>query len=306
MPDRPGHETVGQTLCLSDGRQLGYAEFGDPQGSPAFHFHGFPGTRLTASLHAEDATAAGVRLIAPDRPGMGLSDFQRRRRIADWPHDVSELADALGIDRFAVLGVSGGGPYALACACEIPQRISLCGVISGMVPIDYAMQAENVKRTNVALFRMARRTPWLLRPVIWLALGRISRNEEAMRKTLRSTLGELPTQDRELMEDASIEPIVVEDAMEVHRHGSKGCAYELKLYGRDWGLRLEDIACEDIRVWHGELDVNLPAEAMRKLVERIPNCKATFYPNEAHLSTILRHGPEFMTAVRQASGSFAS
>ena len=303
MFDGTGTAAVDQTLRLRDGRQLGYAEFGDPQGSPAFHFHGFPGTRLTARLHAADAAEAGVRLISPDRPGMGLSDFQARRRIIDWSADVSELADALGIDRFAVLGLSGGGPYALACACEIPQRLTLCGIISGMVPIDYAMQAQNVKRTNVALFRMARRTPWLLHPVIWLALGRISRNEEAMRKTLRASFGELPPQDRELMEDPSIERVIVEDAMEVHRHGSKGCAHELKLYGRDWGLRLEDIACERILLWHGELDVNLPAEAMRRLVAQIPNCKATFYPDEAHLSTMLRHGTEFMAAVREASGA---
>ena len=305
MSDSIDTQAVDQTFRLSDGRRLGYAEFGDPQGSPAFHFHGFPGTRLTGRLHAEDAAAAGVRLISPDRPGMGLSDFQPRRRITQWPHDVSELADALGIDRFAVLGLSGGGPYALACASEIPQRITMCGVISGMAPIDYAMQAQNVKRTNVALFRMARRTPWLLHPVIWLVLGRISRNEEAVRKTLRASFGELPTQDREVMEDARIERIIVEDAMEVHRHGSKGCAYELKLYGRDWGFRLEDIACENILLWHGELDVNLPAEPVRKLVALIPNCKATFYPDEAHLSTMLHHGTEFMTAVCEAAMSAA-
>ena len=306
MSDSTVEEAVDQTFRLSDGRQLGYAEFGDPQGIPAFHFHGFPGTRLTGRLHAEDAAAAGVRLISPDRPGMGLSDFQPRRRICQWPHDVSELADALGIARFAVLGLSGGGPYALACASEIPQRITMCGVISGMVPIDYAMRAENVKRTNVALFRMARRTPWLLHPVIWLVLGRISDNEQAMRKTLRASFGELPSQDRELMEDPCIERIVIDDAMEVHRHGSKGCAHELKLYGRDWGFRLEDIDCDNILLWHGELDVNLPADAMRKLVAQIPNCRATFYPDEAHMSTMMRHGAEFMAAVREASGASTS
>ena len=301
MSDSTGTEAVDQTFRLSDGRQLGYAEFGDPQGSPALYFHGLPGARFAAQLHASDAVEAGVRLIAPDRPGMGLSDFQVRRRIVDWPADVSGLADGLGIDRFAVLGLSGGGPYALACASEIPQRITMCGVISGMAPFDYVTQ--KMKATNETIFRVARKGPWLLRTLLWLGAGRHSGSEEAMRKQLRAGLGELPMPDRVLMEDASIERVVVAQAMEAYCQGSKGPAYEVKLLARDWGFRLGDIPCENVLLWHGGLDANVPVEAMRKLVAQIPNCKATFYPDEAHLSTMLHHGTEFMTAVREASGT---
>jgi len=301
MSDGTGGNAIDRTIRLSNGRMLGYAEFGDPNGIPAFYFHGYPGSRLAGQLHAEDAERAGVRLISPDRPGMGLSDFQPGRRILDWPNDVGELADELGIERFAVLGASGGGPYALACAYAIPQRLTLCGVIAGMTPMEYALSAENVKRSNLAIFRMSRRPTWLVHLVLWLGIGRFAGNEQKMRKAMRAMLRELPPEDRSLIEDERIGSILWKDTIEVHRNGTLGCAYELKLYGSDWGFQLEDIACGNVRLWHGELDVNLPADAARKMAKRIPNCNASYYPDEAHLSTMVHRADEIMAAVRQAA-----
>ena len=120
MPTKNSEPTKsldGKTIRLRDGRLLGYAEYGVPEGKPVLHFNGFPGTRFEASLIADAAARVGVRLIGVDRPGMGLSDFQPGRRILDWPDDVLELADALGLERFAVMGVSGGGPF---CALRSP------------------------------------------------------------------------------------------------------------------------------------------------------------------------------------------
>jgi pimeloyl-ACP methyl ester carboxylesterase len=99
---------------LRDGRQLGYVEAGDPDGHPIFYFHGFPGSRLEIELSGVDVAPLGARLIGVDRPGMGLSDFAPHRYFGDWPEDVSQLADALGLDHFSVVGVSGGGPYVAA------------------------------------------------------------------------------------------------------------------------------------------------------------------------------------------------
>ena len=125
-------------IRLADGRRLGYAEYGDPEGKPLFYCHGFPASRLEAALLDPSARKAGVRVVAADRPGCGLSDFQPDRRIGDWPGDVVELAGALGIDRFAVVGVSGGGPYALACARKIPQRLTAAAVVCGLGPVGEA------------------------------------------------------------------------------------------------------------------------------------------------------------------------
>ena len=105
-------DRTNQTITLKNGRTLGYAEYGDPEGKPVFYFHGFPTSRLDWPLcdHEGITSELGIRIIAIDRPGTGLSAFKRHREILDWPDDVVELADALGIERFGVLGISGGGP----------------------------------------------------------------------------------------------------------------------------------------------------------------------------------------------------
>ena len=144
-----------RTIHLSDGRLLGYAEYGDPEGKPVFHFNGYPGTRFEAKLISDAAVRVGVRLIGIDRPGMGLSDFQPGRQILDWPDDVIELADALGLDHFSVVGVSGGGPYSASCAFKISDRLSACGIIAGTPPMNLA--SGDITRSNrvmnfVALF----------------------------------------------------------------------------------------------------------------------------------------------------------
>lgn len=114
-----------QQIKLADGRMLGYDEHGDPQGKPVIFMHGFPGSRFDWPLFDPDDSAMDLkaRLIAVDRPGMGLSDFKKRREILDWPDDVSELADKLQLDQFAVLAISGGGPYGEACAFKIPGGV---------------------------------------------------------------------------------------------------------------------------------------------------------------------------------------
>jgi len=129
---------LNQTIKLADGRKLGYDEFGSQDGRPVFYFHGTPSSRLEWQLFGSDALAKALRLrlIVPDRPGMGLSSFAAGRRISDWPADVASLADHLGMQRFAVLGYSGGGPYAVACALALPERLTRVGVVSGAGPFD--------------------------------------------------------------------------------------------------------------------------------------------------------------------------
>ncbi|MBW2547908.1 MAG: hypothetical protein DRH23_06320 [Deltaproteobacteria bacterium] len=123
-----------ETLHLRDGRKLAYAEYGDPHGYPVMLFHGNPSSRLSWGLIPDSPFRPHLRLIAPDRPGFGRSDFQPGRRLLDWPDDVSELAEALGLNRFAVLGVSGGGPATLACAWRIPERLTAVGPTNPVAP----------------------------------------------------------------------------------------------------------------------------------------------------------------------------
>ena len=120
------------TIQLHDARTLGYIEYGNPAGKPLFYFHGHPGSRLEAGFLAEQAQKNNIRLIGVDRPGLGRSTYKAGRHFLDWPDDVVELADRLHINRFAVVGFSGGGPYALACAYKISNRLTACGVVSGV------------------------------------------------------------------------------------------------------------------------------------------------------------------------------
>src|SRR6266536_1812907 len=122
-------ETPWRTSRPARSLSLAYTHYGDPNGQPVMYFHGWPGSRLEAELVSGEARTAGALVIAVDRPGMGGSDFQRGRRLLDWADDVVALADALQLERFAVLGVSGGGPYALACAHAIPQRVSAAATV---------------------------------------------------------------------------------------------------------------------------------------------------------------------------------
>jgi pimeloyl-ACP methyl ester carboxylesterase len=281
-----------QTIRLPDGRLLGYAVCGDPDGKPLFLFHGWPASRLEIKYVDEKATKAGFRAIGIDRPGMGISDFKPNRQILDWPNDVVALADALNIDRFAVLGISGGGPYAAACAYKIPDRLSACGIIAGLGPISTGTEGMNA--SNRTIFFMARRLPWLLRPTMWLLIGRHHQNKEKAEQLISKMMQKYPKPDRVVLDQPELERLIIEDILESFRQGTKGPGYEGRLYGQPWGFRLEDITFDRVCLWHGELDTNVPVAMGRAIAEAIPNCRAKFCPNDAHISIIFNHMQEIM------------
>ena len=269
---------------LKDGRLLGYAESGDLAGKPLIFFHGMPGSRLMAKLGAEAAHKLGVRLIAPDRPGYGLSDFKPGRTFLDWPADVSELSGALGIDRFSVAGVSGGGPYAAVCALKMPERLEAAGIISGVGPFDAPDATAGMSRQNRLLFGAARRVPWLVNAPMWLmAQGTRRLGDRAIRFMMRA----MPEPDRAVLARPEVMAAFMEDAKEAFRNGGRGAAWEAVMYARPWGFRLEEISMP-VHLWQGEVDVNVPPTMGRYQAEAIPNCRASFYPNEGHLLLVDR------------------
>jgi pimeloyl-ACP methyl ester carboxylesterase/uncharacterized protein (DUF952 family) len=269
---------------LRDRRLLGYAEFGDPQGQPVFYFHGWPGARLGVRFADTAGERQHARIIAPDRPGFGLSDPQSRRTLLRWPDDVVELADALGIDRFAVLGVSGGGPYAAACAYRVPSRLTGAAIVSGLGPFDSPHALDEMTRANRVLLRMVRRSAWLARPQVWL-LSRVARRFPALLLWLARR--RLPPPDREIAGRPEVKPLYYDDLPEAFRQGSAGPAQELALFARSWGFRLEDIRMP-VRLYQGEIDNVVPVAMGRYQAEAIPECQATFYPNEGHLLVVDR------------------
>lgn len=289
----PTESTDSRTIHLRDGRSLGYAEYGDPEGKPVFHFNGFPGTRLEAKLIADAAARTGVRVIGTDRPGLGLSDFLPGRKILDWPDDVIELADALELDRFYILGVSGGGPFSAACAFKISERLVAWGIIAGTPPMDAG--AEDIIRSARIRGFVARRLPLLFRTLMWWSFGRLRQDPERLAAIIEKMAQSLPEPDKQLFGKPEIKQLFVEQAAEAFRQGTKGPALEVKLLlGEPWGFKPEDIPMENVHLWHGELDATVPVSFGRAMAERIPHCQAKFYPHEAHLSLLHNNADEIL------------
>jgi pimeloyl-ACP methyl ester carboxylesterase len=274
-----------QQIELSDGRKLGYAEYGDLNGKPIFHFHGYYGSRLEARMLAYKAKEHGVRLISVERPGMGLSDFQPKRTLLDWPSDLLELADHLNLEKFIVEGISGGGPYAAVCAFKIPDRLLSCGIIAGMGPIE--MTTKGMKRSNRILFFLVRRIPLIFNLLMEREMKELN-NPEKAKKSMEKAIKNLPEPDQIVMKDPNFLELFIEESKEAFRQGREGPVYEGRMYVKPWGFNLRDITPQlPVHLWHGELDINVPISMGRRMSELIPNCTPKFYPNEAHLSVAI-------------------
>jgi pimeloyl-ACP methyl ester carboxylesterase len=280
--------TDNNQIRLPDGRALGYAEYGDPQGKPVIFFTGAPSSRF---LHppAEPTEALDARLIVLERPGFGLSDFQPRRTLLDWPDDVAAAADALGIGRFAVAGILAGAPYAAACAYKIPRRLTHVAIISGVGPVDTPGAIEEMPRVRQLGAKVARNAPWILRPILWL-VGNPHRDPERFYERMLSGNSDA---DRALLSRPEMKATLMRNYLEATRAGVRGFARESVIVSSPWGFRPEDITTP-VYLWHGEDDANVSLSAARHLAQLIPNCQATFLPGEGHW-LILSHWEEILS-----------
>jgi pimeloyl-ACP methyl ester carboxylesterase len=258
------------------------AEYGDPEGSPVLHFHGTPGSRL---LHPDEAVtgALGARLIILERPGMGLSSFQPGRTLLDWPDDVAEAADLLGLDRFAVVGISGGGPYVAACALKLSHRLTAAAVVSSIGPVEVPGMMEGMPLVRRAGAFIGRTVPWLLRPLIWLTQNP-HRDLEGFFKRYTS---HNPPADRVLLDEPSFREMLKASYAEATRDGIRGFAWEVRVGTRPWGFRLEDIAME-VQLWHGDQDTSTPLAMAQHMASAIPKCRTRFFPGEGHFLLFTR------------------
>ena len=219
-------------LRLQDGRLLGYGEYGDPDGRPLFFFHGTLGSRVQARGIAEAAAAGNVRIIAPDRPGFGLSDFKPNRTLLDWADDVAELADALGLEQFGVVGLSGGGPSVIACVLKLPERLTAAGIVSGVGPSDVADATVGMSRSSRLGFALGQRAPLALRPLLALITLTLRRSPD---RVLAAVFAEAPEADKAIWRRPEIRDLFRDDLLEAARQGARGAAYEAALYARPWG-----------------------------------------------------------------------
>ena len=286
-------------IRLRDGRALAYAEYGSPRGIPIVHCHGAPSSRVEGDfiINAVVAAELGVRVIITDRPGIGRSDFQVGRRIVDWPNDVLELATALELDTFAVLGESGGAPYAVACGAQIPERVRVVGLVGGVAPFEAPGALSAMSGPLRLMFRLARSAPAMLSVLLRLNLRAMrsggARGGERMAASF-------PEPDRSLLRQAEIRDGFMACFEEACHRGTQGPVWDMRLIARPWDVDLSAVHVP-VLLWHGERDRNVPVLHGRYLAGALPTCRATFYPEEAHLSVPLNHQREILSALAAAS-----
>ena len=265
---------------LQDGRRLGFAEYGDPAGSPVMLFHDLWGNRTLR--HPDDSilTRLGIRLIGMDRPGFGLSTRKPGRSFMDVVDDTMLLAKALKIDRFAVLGYSAGGPYALACACRFPQIITRCAVVCSLPPMDNPQGFQAINPYYSRLFQLAGGTESLFRLLMRGFFWIDSQREAA--QYIREFAAAMPKADQQILQNLGVQSLRRDMWDEIRRSGSDAFVDEMVTLVKSWGFHLQSIQIP-VDIWWGESDAFSAPMVGKRMQNFIPNASLRLEPQTGHL-----------------------
>jgi pimeloyl-ACP methyl ester carboxylesterase len=273
-------------IAVGEDRQIGFAEFGDPQGRAVFWLHGTPGARRQIPTEARVyAKQHGIRLIGLDRPGTGSSSPHLYENIAAFADDLRTIADILGIDKMAVIGLSGGGPYALASAAAMPERVVAAGILGGVAPF---LGDEGI---TSGLMNLGKRAAPLLRlggdP---LRIG-ASLMVRAIRPFANTALflyaAISPEGDRRLLTRPEFGAMFLDDLLNGSRKQLAAPFNDVVLFTRDWGFRLDEVKVP-VRWWHGDSDHIVPFAHGQHAVALLPDAELIVLPGESHLGGLGR------------------
>ena len=271
------------TMRLADGRTLAWAEYGDPAGAPLIFHHGIPSSRVAAAVMSAAAARNAVRLIAPDRPGFGYSDPLPDRTILDWPDDLRQLADQLGLETVSLACISAGLPYVLACGMLIPERLDRIALISGLGRIDTAETLEGMSyewRLIYSLFLKSRRLASL-----WMrGYGRaVLRNPE---RVVAQQIKRMHALDGEVLARPDVSANRIADLRQAFRQGPAAAGEEARMHLEPWGFDIADVQSQ-IYLWQGVLDESHPIHMGRTIAAELPNCRPVFAEAAGSLGFIL-------------------
>ncbi|KAI9658803.1 MAG: hypothetical protein M1831_003829 [Alyxoria varia] len=270
-------------LSYFPSRKLGYAIFGKANGLPVLYFHGFPSSRQNGEVMHRHAVELGVKLVSIDRPGIGLSTFEKNRQYKDWPKTVGHLVSRLGLGKYSVLGSSGGGPYALVCGTGVPTRDGVTfpdkiGVLSGIDPPFIRAKYRYDSERGIRKFLMK----------VWFGsfVRCLFPESEWVANAFRDGR-------------PSLQPF---------RQGVKGQLLEWRLQQQDWGFNLSDIK-SSVKIWHGKNDVNCSIEGARWMQRSLTRARSTLHEEEGgnHTSQTYDAMTRFVESlVPQSSGAATS
>lgn len=276
------HESFA-LLELKDGRTLGYQQYGHADGAPLLVFHGLPGCRLQVGLLDEPARRLGVRLIAADRPGVGRSSPSPRRSVLAWSEDVAQLADHLGLVRFGVLGISCGGPYALACALRLRERLGYVGLVAGMGPMDSPELCRGQHPALRLLFGLARLHPALTAPMLGLDRWLFRRDPLL---AVQRLAGMMTQPDRRFLDEhPALAEQFARSLAEAYHPGIAGVQQEVRLIAAARGFELAEIDTL-VHLYQGGQDCNVPPAMAEHMARELPQARYRFFAEEGHLSIL--------------------
>lgn len=266
-------------MVLPDGRRLAYSDLGDPEHPAVLLFHGTPGWRRYWSALPGFPFDVPLRFIAVDRPGYGDSDALPGGTYPDWPDDVAALADAIGLDRFAVLGGSGGGPGTLACALKIPDRLWAVVVVSCVGPPVPQIQ-RSISRVNRLAYRVADRSPRAMQANLQLLAWVRRHHPDAL---LRLNARKLSPADRAALTRPDVQhAVLTTTAPEAIGPAASGWTQDVVNQSRPWGFDVSDIAVP-VEVWQPLDDTSAPPAVADYLQARLPRCTVHRIPHAGHL-----------------------
>jgi pimeloyl-ACP methyl ester carboxylesterase len=270
---------------------VAFNEYGDPQGAPVFFCHGWPSSRTMAAITDEAAKNLGLRIISPDRPGIRDSKFEPNRTLLNWPPLLGELATHLRIDRFKILGISGGAPYAYAAAWMIPERVEAIAVVSGAPPIAELDDRSGLLTFYNGILALRESQPGLLR-----ALFHIARPFARVKLPIRVRpllLKVLQPCDANVLRDSKSFEACFESARQAWRASAAGVMTDADIYAKPWGFALEDVRVP-VRLWHGKKDRTFSFRLAEQIAARLPNCEFHLIDDAGHFSLPIRQTHEIL------------
>jgi pimeloyl-ACP methyl ester carboxylesterase len=266
-------------LELSDGRRLAYTATGPADGVPVIYCHGAIGTPVGGTVDLDLITEQlGVRYITPFRPGLGASDPKPGRTILDFADDVSELADALELERFAVVGVSAGGPYALALAHQLGDRVSRVALVSSLSPFCPPHETHGLRKRIRWALRLLDHAPALATSIGNVGVAVIRKRPQLLMRAM--SMHAAPA-EQERLAGASERSAASTAFLDAAEQGVGGMLHDYRIYAGGWGFAPAAVDTE-VHLWHGVSDPLVPIDHALQLALALPNCRVFFDPDEGH------------------------
>lgn len=266
-------------IQLNDGRSLGYETCGAKDGTPIIMLHGTPGSRIWFEPDDPAIRELGLYIICPERPGYGVSDFSAQHSFASYPDEIRQLADALGLEDFFVMGVSGGGAFAAACACFLSERVRAVAIVSSTCPLSMVENIPGMSWANRVAFWLAQNFPLGLRALTSASRKLILRHPA---RYLRAIKDQLCPWDQRVLSTPSVQELATKHIQEAYRQGTQGAIHELQLQTKDWGFNLDDISVR-AEIWHGQADTLAPHFMSEVLAKNLRNANLHSIPDAGHL-----------------------